>query len=328
MAKEKIKDKAAERQDGKSSTGADLPRDEEGNLIHPLTDTHRPIPKKDGGEYDETTEVMTAKEHQAKHGNTPWLNDPELIELRAIMEDYRTCMKARMKIHNQRLAVARRMDEVTPEIEAMFETTIGEIAPAELYFRKRAEKQLAKVSMPVIGIMQNIKGVGPITTAECVTLLNITIADTPSDFWKFVGYHCPAGERYVKGVKGGGHKHLRTVCYNVGMSLIKANNMDYRELYDRRKAKQQINKREVMHAHRLKGENGRSQYIKKMTPWKDVSDGHRHMDALRIMNKAFLADLWFVWRTISGLPTRDLWIKEHGGHESGTILPRERGWEF
>lgn len=328
MAKEKIKDKAAERQDGKSSTGADLPLDEKGKLIHRLVDTHRPIHKKDGGIYDLNTEVMNAVEHQAEHGNTPWLNDPELIVLRAIMEDYRTCMKARMKIHNQRLAVARRMDEVTPEIEEMFEITLDEIAPREAHFKKMAVKQLAKVSMPIAAIMQNIHGVGPISTAESITLLNIQIADTPSDFWKFIGYHCPAGERYVKGVKGGGHKHLRTVYYNLGMSLIRAGNPDYREPYDRRKAKQQINEREVMHTHRLKGENGRSQFIKKMTPWKDVSDRHRHMDALRYMNKAFLADLWFVWRTISGLPTRDLWIKEHGGHESAMILPRERGWEF
>ncbi len=87
MSKIKIKNQAARRQDGKSATGESLPRDESGNLIHPLTDTHRPISKAEGGIYDETTEVMTAVEHQAKHGNTPWLDDPELILLRAIMED-------------------------------------------------------------------------------------------------------------------------------------------------------------------------------------------------------------------------------------------------
>ena len=62
--------------------------------------------------------------------------------------------------------------------------------------------------------------------------------------------------------------------------------------------------------------------------WKDAYPEHRDLAAIRKMMKHYLADLWFVMRTIYELPTKDLWIKEHGGHESAIIDPKRRGWEF
>lgn len=329
MAKEQIKDKAAERQNGKSLSGSDLPIDENGNLIHSLIDTHRPIQKQEGGDYrTQEIPIMLPTEHRDYHGNRPWLEDPELIELRAIMEDYRTCVKLRVKINNHKLAIERGMDELTPEVDELFDVLMAEISEREKLFKKRAEKQLKKVDMPIIPILMNIKGVGPISVAEIVTLVNIEKAQYPSSLWAFIGYHAPYDERYIPGQKGGGHKHLRSVMYNLGVSLLRAGNEDYREVYDRRKAKTENSLKEVRHVQREKGEGGKNNVVKKLTAWKDVNPGRRHNDALRVMNKHFLADLWFVWRTIEGLPTADLYVKEHLGHESAIIEPQKRGWKF
>lgn len=325
MSKEALKDKAVERQNGRSLTGEILPTDELGELIHPLTDTHRPIPKAEGGTYtDENTKVMLPTEHRDLHGNTPWLNweeHPQLIRLRAIMEDYRTCMKLRMKIKNHYLAVQRQMDEMTLEIAKMFDDVFDLVIERENAFRKLIADQLKEVEHPMIDIMQNIKGLGPITAAEIITLINIRKARHVSSLWAFVGYAGPSKDRYVKGQKGGGHKHLRTVLFNLGTSFMRANNEDYRAVYDRRKEKTSNSERTVLHK-----STRSSQWTE--TAWKDVNAGRRHNDALRVMLKHFLADLWYVWREIEGLPTSDLYVKEHLGHVSAVVDPRERGWEW
>ena len=320
MSKEKLKDTAVELQNGRSLSGEELPTDEFGDLIYPLVDTHRPTPRAEGGIYtDENTKVMLPTEHRDLHGNTPWLEDPQLIKLRAIMEDYRTCMKLRMKIDNHYLAVKRQMDEMTPEIAQMFEDVGAIIIDREKGFRNLIAKQLKEVDHPMIDILQGIKGLGPITAAEIITIIDIRKARHVSSLWSFVGYAGNSKDRYVKGQKGGGHKHLRTVLYNLGSSFMRANNEDYRAVYDRRKEKTSNSEKTIQHK-----STRSSQWTE--TAWKDVNPGRRHMDALRVMLKHFLADLWYVWREIEGLPASDLYVKEHLGHISAVVDPRERGW--
>jgi hypothetical protein len=62
--------------------------------------------------------------------------------------------------------------------------------------------------------------------------------------------------------------------------------------------------------------------------WKDAKPSHRHGAALRAVAKHFLADYWFVGRTLLGLPTNDLYVKEHLGHQSAIIDPKTRGWKY
>jgi hypothetical protein len=62
--------------------------------------------------------------------------------------------------------------------------------------------------------------------------------------------------------------------------------------------------------------------------WKDAMPIHRHLAAIRKMMKHFLADLWFVWRTLEGLPTTDLYVREHLGHEGALINPAAHGWTY
>jgi len=318
-----LKQKAKDRQDGKSAiSGKPLPEDES------LYDAHRLVAPADGGEYtSDNLEAIKATENRDLHGNKPWLDDPDMIALRAIMEDYRTCQKLRIKVNNHMKAVERDMDEMTPDIEAMFINVLAEILPLEKHLKRAGEKQLLKVNMPIIPVVMGIKGIGPILAAELVTLLDIYKAKYPSSFWKFVGWHVSQKDRYVKGVKGGGHKHLRSVMYLINTSMMRCGNEDYTVEYYRRRANTDNSEKTVLHRPRLSKEdkkNGKkSEYVE--TAWKDVDPLRRHLDALRVMGKHFLADLWWVWRTLEGLPTPPLFVEEHLGH-TGIIRPAERGW--
>jgi hypothetical protein len=61
--------------------------------------------------------------------------------------------------------------------------------------------------------------------------------------------------------------------------------------------------------------------------WKDTKPCHRHGAAIRKLIKHLLADFWFVWRNLEGLPTRPLYVEEYLGH-TGIIRPEERGWRY
>ena len=61
--------------------------------------------------------------------------------------------------------------------------------------------------------------------------------------------------------------------------------------------------------------------------WKDVAPMHRHQAAIRKMMKHFLADFWYVWRTLEGLETPMLYPEAKLGH-TGIVKPEERGWVF
>ncbi|KKM62592.1 hypothetical protein LCGC14_1520100 [marine sediment metagenome] len=327
MSKVALKEEAARRQNGKSAMGADLPRDSDGKLIDPLIDLHRPTPREEGGKYTpDNTQVVTPVEHQDHHGNTPWLNDPELVRLRAIMSDYRTSMKLRIKVNNHKLAVERGMDELTPEVEVMFDEVLADISEPEKHFRKLAEKQLKLVNLPIIPVMRAIRGIGPIFTAETVTLVNMEKAPYPSSINSFAGFHKASHERYVKGVKGGGHKGYRTAQFLQATSFLRSSNEEYGALYYARKADRSASDLIVSTMFTWM-EDGVKKHERRDMPWKDVNPSHRHGDALRYMMKRFNCHMWHVWRELMGLSTVSPWIQEHGGHQH-IDDPRDFGWDW
>lgn len=87
---------------------------------------------------------------------------------------------------------------------------------------------------------------------------------------------------------------------------------------------------------KMVGVLGEKCFICAKGPWKDLydnrkhrqvskgwgnSDAHRHRDAIRVMMKRFLLELWQQWRTLEGMPTPDPYAEaklgiEHGGHHS------------
>jgi hypothetical protein len=94
----------------------------------------------------------------------------------------------------------------------------------------------------------------------------------------------------------------------------------YREVYDRVKARLEVSEKEV---------NTRNTQGKMITvAWKDTKPCHRHGAALRAVMKHFLADYWYVGRTLAGLETNPIYAEAILGMSHKTIKPEERGWIY
>lgn len=316
--KDAIKEKKKKAQGGLSPKGAKLPKEPR------LYDTHRAKPRREGGEYvDGNYAVALPVEHMEEHG-TLRSRDAALDELKALFDGYKQIQKLRMKVNNQILAQERgtdSLDEIDKEYLAKVLADIEEHEAQKAKLIKAWVK--ANKAMPIIKAMLSVKGVGEISVAACLTYLDVTKADHPSSFWAYAGYHRAAHDRYVKNsvTEKPGNMTLRCALYVLAGCFIKNPDCSYRQVYDRRKAKTEQS--EKITQTRLTGKTGVH-----AVAWKDVKQSHRHGDAIRVMMKSFLADLWFVWRTIEGLPVNDLYVKEHLGHESGIIDPKSRGWIF
>jgi hypothetical protein len=101
-------------------------------------------------------------------------------------------------------------------------------------------------------------------------------------------------------------------------SFIKSRNV-YRDIYDRTKQDLSVSEKTV------ESRNTQGKLITCM--WKETKPSHRHGAAIRKMIKHFLADFWYVWRTVEGLDTPMLYPEAKLGHK-GIVKPDERGWEF
>lgn len=91
---------------------------------------------------------------------------------------------------------------------------------------------------------------------------------------------------------------LKTTCYNIGVSFLKASS-PYRIVYDQ----------------------ARKDYADRWTK------SHAHEGAIRKMNKVFLSHLWEVWREMEGLPTNKIYVEEKLGH-THIYKPEDFGWRL
>ncbi|MCX6815612.1 MAG: hypothetical protein NT120_02050, partial [Candidatus Aenigmarchaeota archaeon] len=168
-----------------------------------------------------------------------------------------------------------------------------------------------------------VKGIGNENIAKVIGLIDIRKADTVSALWKFAGYHVVNGKA-PKREKGGGkleyNSRLRTMCWRVGTSLIKAKGKFY-EYYLAEKQKYihrfESEGFEIVAAAELPSDKGKRHETDKI-----ISEGHIHHMAFRKMMKLFLACLWEFWRVAEGLETRRLYVEEHLGH-TDIIKPDE-----
>jgi hypothetical protein len=286
----------------------------------PLTDRNHKLPKSKGGKFvEENIEVLDPVEHMALHGNLR-VRTPELEELKGLMDDYKKVQSIRMMGVNQLLAMKRRTDKLNPDTIALINANIETMEKGESVRKKAIEEwmRVHKNSDPILKAILSGYGMGIISAAAVYVYVNINKAKHPSSFWQYFGIAGPSVDRYKKGKKGGGNKFLRAVLFTMDQALIRKTS-PYREIYDNRKAKTAISEK-------LTKERGGGEITEVM--WKNATKFHRDMDARRVLHKHFLADLWFVWRTASGLSTNDLYVKEHLGHESAIIDPKKRGWKF
>lgn len=286
-----------------------------------LFDTHRKTPKRKGGDYKhENTVLVIPTAHMEEHG-TLRRRQEELEKLKSIVDERNKLMQARIKINNQLLAYQRLTDAPTEEMLDFLNNSVDSFAKEEQKKLRKIEKQLISMQdvYPVVKTALGVKGIGPVTVAYCLVYIKIEEARHASSLWKYVGLHCQSTKRYSKGEAGGGNKTLRTVLYTMGDSQIKTRG-PYREVYDNVKFRLEHSEKPV------ETRNRKGQLETK--PWKETMPSHRHGAAIRQIMKHFLADLWYVWRTLEGLPTSPLYPEAILGGNHRTIMPDERGWVY
>lgn len=286
-----------------------------------LSDTDRILPKASGGQYvDGNVVLKDPVDHMERHGNLR-LRPEHLEELKSIIDDRQQVMGLYLRANNQMLAYERRTDHLNETTLAFLKAEIERLEVETGARDKLLTKwvTLHKRDDALISSALAVSGVGPVTIAYLTAYVDLEKARHASSLWAYVGYDKPSWNRYEKGVKGGGNKTLRTVLYNTECAMMKGTG-PYREVYDRVKTRLALSEKIV------KSRNTQGHLVE--VAWKDAKPSHRHGAALRFVGKTFLADYWFVGRTLLGLPTDDLYVKEHLGHASAIIDPKARGWTF
>lgn len=315
--KEAIKRKQREKQDNKCAiTGIELPEDT--GSFH----THRKIPKAQGGTYsDDNYIVVLPTAHMQEHG-TLRVRNLELELLKATLDDREQTRKFYQKVCNQ-LHACERM-----HVDYLHENTINflnEKAKECNDLLKIKDKELSVIikrmakNNPLVKSATEVYGIGPVTIAYCLCYIDITKANHASSLWKYAGLHTASHTRYVKGESSGGNKSLRTALYTTAVSQVKLHG-PYRVVYDNTKAR--LEKSEKI----TQSRNTQGKLIE--CAWKDTKPSHRHGAALRIIMKHFLADYWYVARTLAGLPVSKAYPEEILGGCHKTIMPEERGWIY
>jgi len=159
--------------------------------------------------------------------------------------------------------------------------------------------QLAKwvLSHPAYPWFSRVKGIGKENIGKVIGMVDIERAPTVSALWKFAGFAVEDGKapKPKKGEKNTYNARLRTMCWRVGSSLMRAGGGFY-DYYIVEKEKETA--KLLLDGWTIKAA------AKYDLEKKRISVGHVHNRALRKMIKLFLACLWKVWREAEGLPIR------------------------
>lgn len=291
-----------------------------GPVAHPeLVDTHRYQHKAQGGTYDcENYGVMDPVSHMRFHGT--FREREEFFEnLKARVDDRNQVLKLRNKANNQLLAYKRKTDHLLPETVEWLEEQSKQLTKDEGNRRRKVAKamkdyaQFDALAQAALGV----SGVGEITIALCLVYINLNKARHASSLWSYCGLDKPSHARYTKTEASGGNKTLRTALYTMADSIVKTRGA-YRSVYDR--TKERLSNSEKV----TKSRNTQGQLIE--CAWKDTKPCHRHGAALRAVMKHFLADYWYVGRSLMGLPNGPCYAEAQLAGNHKTVNPKERGW--
>jgi hypothetical protein len=314
MPKKDLKTKVAKNQNGDCTfSGKKLPDKTR------LYDAHREIPKRKGGELTlENTSTALPIHHMGKHGILRERNE-ELKKLKMIIDDRQQVSKITYKIENQLLACKRRTDYLSENTTSWLEKQKEEVASKLREIDRNLIKTIRNMDNPLVVAALGVRGIGPVTVAYCLVYLDLSKARHASSTWKYTGLHAPNHERYKKGESSGGNKNLRTVLYTMADSQMKVKGA-YRYIYDRVKSRLEVSDKITT------SRNTQGKLVQ--IAWKDTKPCHRHGAALRAVMKHFLADYWFVGRTLEGLETSPGYAEAVLGKGHKTIAPEERGWIY
>lgn len=146
---------------------------------------------------------------------------------------------------------------------------------------KATEKEIAKIAtaLPVWSFVESIRGCGAAGLGYIVGAAgDLSNYSNPGKLWKRMGLALVDGERQrrvadaEKALAHGYNPRRRSLMHVIGDSLLKGNKDGYyRQVYDARKAYTEANR-------------------------PDWTKAHRHMDALRYMEKRLLRHLWQAWK--------------------------------
>lgn len=258
----------------------------------------------------ETTEVKPAKTIKPRKHPHLWqsyLWYDEFLELR--------------KRHLLRIsAIERGMSNLDADFER---TWIGETNLDGI--KKMLGKTLANNGALVGPVWEWITGIrGMKSGLQPAQLLaqidDISLCPTISALWRFCGYAVFDGkaEKNKKGEKSHFNAKLKGICFNVAETFIRHQTPGYVDIYYAEKARQRM-----LHPVAVCKEcqiecNTKTKKVKdeEVTVFvcpnnakhkKDFSDSHLHYRAIRKMMKAFLKDLWVVWRQEEGLSISEEW---------------------
>jgi hypothetical protein len=195
---------------------------------------------------------------------------------------------------------------------------------------------------------EGVKGCGILMAAVCLSEFDIYKANNVSKMYAFAGLSpgmtrgrkwnakkteiilsdtMVRQDRRTPGFLCPYNQMLRAKLIGVlGSGMIKAKSPYSKIYYDLHVPEKYRKDKEAMEKRpELAGRYGRLDISEEMTietkkggkvealPWKDCSDAHRNRAAIRKMIKIFLYDLYIAWRTIEGLPVRNLYEEEYLG---------------
>ena len=188
-------------------------------------------------------------------------------------------------------------------------------------------------SHPAYSWFSKVKGIGKENICKIVGLVRVApetnsegealpYANTISALWKFCGFSVEDGKasKRTPGVKLSYNSQLRSMCWRVGSSLLKAKGKFYDYYLPQKDAyipRYQNEGRNIVPAAQLPKVDG-----KKRETESYISEGHVQNQALRKMIKLFLACLWLAWREAEGLPVTKPYAIDQLKHDS-FILPSE-----
>jgi hypothetical protein len=169
---------------------------------------------------------------------------------------------------------------------------------------------------PAYPWFSRVKGVGRENIAKVVGLIDIEKADTISSLWKYAGFGVEDGKapKRVKGEKLSYNSQLRSLCWRLGTSLLRARGKFYRKYLA---YKEQYESRFENQAYRIVPASALPKKAgKRYEPEGVISEGHIHNMALRKTLKLFLSCLWITWREAEGLPVTEPYAIDKLGHDS------------
>ena len=177
----------------------------------------------------------------------------------------------------------------------------------------------------------SIFGMGPVTTARLLSMIDIKKAHVPSGLLRFAGVTVVDGQaqRRRRGQKNDFCAALRTLMHLISASLIRGGS-PYRHIYDisREKYRNKLQYEFEQKVEEVRARRDRERVRQMTSDFNKTINGHAHMRALRVVKKIFLQHLWVTWRMVEGLPICLPYHFIYGDHRKHDTYydPPDYGW--